>query len=420
MKVELLAWMRGAFRVLTLASALIAIAAAPVLADDDGESEQVIPLPESIEIAETANAGSIGVQQSASHIDPGEFVGLGVVAERVVTNRVFDEEAFPGLMETTSFEAVETATPKLKEFLANPFLEAQEQAGAEGGGQQAQTGTDPRDFGGKVMPYYRYTKLKNGMKTQDFTLFGMWAWSSKAALTYEIPFARYYDIRGTAACASLEETGECFGDVPGGGSDFFPRGFEGRGLGQIAGMGDSIFRMIFNFDTKLFGAGFLPGIDLTFPTSTEAVLGGQTFTAGPIFTFVWDLPFWPAPGAFFAMMNIFQIDVWKDPERDDVNRYLGRWFIMFPVQKSQKLYVMIEMQPVYDWEGEHFSFWLGPEFGKAFGPGEFFRNGGALYFKPGFGINPSADFGDREVSFEFGFRYFLNPTQSVMDRIGRQ
>ena len=355
---------------------------------------------------------------SPSTIESGHFA-VRTVEERVATNRVFGDAAFDSIGEEDAFEAKESpSTSPMKAVTGNPFQDAAQQAGQAGsGGQQAQTGTDPRDFAGKVMPYYRFTKLSNGMKTQDFTLFGMWDWSKKAALTYEIPFARYYDIRGTEACASLEETGECFGDVPGGGTDFFPRGFEGRGLGEIAGMGDSIFRMIFNFDNKILGAGFLPGLDMTFPTATEAVLGGQTFTAGPIFTFVWDLPFWPAPGAFFAQMNIFQIDVWKDPERDDVNRYLGRWFLMFPVQKSHKLYVLIEMQPVYDWEGDHFSFWMGPEFGKAFGPGEFFRNGGALYVKPGFGIRPNSDFGDRETSFEFGFRYFLNPTQSVMDLI---
>jgi hypothetical protein len=245
----------------------------------------------------------------------------------------------------------------------------------------------------------------------------MWAWSTKMALTYEIPFARYYNIRGTEACASFEETGECFGNVPGGGTPEFPRGFEGRGLGQIVGVGDSIFRLIMNFDWNLFGGGFLPGLDLTFPTASEPVLGGQSFVAGPIFTHVWDMKFWPAPGAFFAMMNIFQFDVHRDPERPEVGRFLGRWFIQLPVQKSQMLYILTEMQPVYDWKTEHFSFWIGPEFGKAFKPGEFFRNGGAIYFKPGFGIKPKEEFGDRKWTFEFGFRYFLNPSKSVMDML---
>lgn len=416
MRVQLLAWIRGAFTVTTVLCALITIATVPVLADDNDEVEQVVRLPEPTGIIETAQPQSVITEPSPSRIDPKEFVGMATVFERAVANHVFDEAAFPALDEASSFEAaIETPKPELRELLANPFLEAQEQAGPEGGGAPAETGTDPRDFGGKAMPYYRLTNLSNGMKTQDFTLFGMWAWSKVSAMTYEIPFARFYDIRDTAACANFEQTGECFGTVPGGGTPEFPRGFDARGDGQIAGVGDSIFRYIMNFDWKLFGAGFLPGLDLTFPTATEPVLGGQTFTAGPIFTFVWDLNFWPAPGAFFAAMNIFQIDVWKDADRSSVNRFIGRWFMMFPVQKSQMLYLMVEMQPLYDWESEHFSFWIGPEFGKAFAPGDFFLNGGALYAKPGWGINPNSDFGDRDWSFEFGFRYFFNPSRSVVE-----
>jgi hypothetical protein len=38
--------------------------------------------------------------------------------------------------------------------------------------QENQTGTDPRDFSLKWMPYYRYTKLENGLTQQDLTAFG--------------------------------------------------------------------------------------------------------------------------------------------------------------------------------------------------------------------------------------------------------
>ncbi len=70
-------------------------------------------------------------------------------------------------------------------------------------GGKPQTGNDPRDFTSKFMPYYRYTELENGMKTQDFTIFGMWAMTKNFALTYETPVARKYDITETAACAGL-------------------------------------------------------------------------------------------------------------------------------------------------------------------------------------------------------------------------
>ena len=69
--------------------------------------------------------------------------------------------------------------------------------------QAVSTGNDPRDFSSKFMPYYRHMELKNGMLIRDFTVFGMWALSSKFALTYEIPVAREYDITDTAACAAI-------------------------------------------------------------------------------------------------------------------------------------------------------------------------------------------------------------------------
>ena len=59
------------------------------------------------------------------------------------------------------------------------------------------------------------------------------------------------------------------------------------------------------------------------------------------------------------------------------------------------------MQPVYDFREDHFSFWIGPEFGKIMAPGHIF------YVKPGFGIDPSKSKGDRKFTMEFGFRYFF-------------
>ena len=52
-----------------------------------------------------------------------------------------------------------------------------------------ETGTDPRDFAPKFMPYYRFTELENGLEQQEFVLFGMYAFAPKFAMTYEIPLA---------------------------------------------------------------------------------------------------------------------------------------------------------------------------------------------------------------------------------------
>ncbi len=66
------------------------------------------------------------------------------------------------------------------------------------------------------------------------------------------------------------------------------------------------------------------------------------------------------------------------------------------------IYMLPEMQPMYDFEEKHFSFWVGPEFGKILAPGFI------AYAKPGFGIDPDSAEGDRDFTFEFGIRYFMD------------
>ena len=69
----------------------------------------------------------------------------------------------------------------------------------QGGQQVAQqeTGTDPRDFAPKFMPYYRYTELENGLENQALTAFGLYAFTKKFAMTYEIPLGYKNDVSGT-------------------------------------------------------------------------------------------------------------------------------------------------------------------------------------------------------------------------------
>jgi hypothetical protein len=287
----------------------------------------------------------------------------------------------------------------------------------KGGKKSVNTGNDPRDFTHKFMPYYRYTDLSNGMETQDFTVFGMWAINKNAALTYEVPVARKYDITGTPNCAGLPEI-PCFGTIPGGGATL-PNGLPAEGDGVETGMGDSIIRIFGNWNHEFLGGAAIWGAQFTVPTATKDELGTETWSGGPIATFVWDVNWWPAPGSFFAMMNIFEVDFFKDSGRGDIGRYLGRWFLQLPVNKKHKLYLMMEFQPVYDWEADHFSLWVAPEFGKAFAPSKgIFRNGGALYIKPGWGISPNAKYGDRDFTFEIGIRFFFGkPGPDNFDRM---
>jgi hypothetical protein len=50
---------------------------------------------------------------------------------------------------------------------------------AENVEQEDSTGTDPRGFSSKFIPYYLYTELENGTKVNQFDLFGMYAFNPK-------------------------------------------------------------------------------------------------------------------------------------------------------------------------------------------------------------------------------------------------
>ncbi len=288
--------------------------------------------------------------------------------------------------------------------LAFAFAMSYPAAAQEGG--KPNTGNDPRDFASKFMPYWRTTELENGLQQKDFTIFGMYAFTKNFAMTYETNIGMERDITGTAACAGLPDI-DCTGSVPGGGH--LPNGLPAEGDGLEIGMGDTIIRLFGDFEWEFLGGAFIPGLQFTLPTASEDVLGSETVSGGPLATFVWDVNWWPAPGSFFAMMNIWEFDWYKENNREEINRYLGRWFLQLPVNKKHKLYILTEFQPLYDFENDHFSFWVAPEFGKAFAPSAgLFRNGGAIYFKPGYGIDPDAQFGDRDWTFEIGFRVFFD------------
>jgi hypothetical protein len=74
--------------------------------------------------------------------------------------------------------------------------------------------------------------------------------------------------------------------------------------------------------------------------------------------------------------------------------------VKYPVDDSWQvfnlagLYLLTEFQPVYDFREDHFSFWVGPELGKIL------KDGVIAYAKPGIGVNPDEDEGDRKFTFE--------------------
>jgi hypothetical protein len=272
------------------------------------------------------------------------------------------------------------------------------------------TGTDPRGFGNKLMPYYRYAEAKNGLEIQQFVLFGMFGFTPDFAMTYEWPVAKRIDYEDLLPG----------GIPPGGDPPFPPGGVPGPQLdpsGDEAGMGDLNLRFFWKLDflqgrwgwedeiNPNKGWSIMPIIETTLPTATEEALGSDAWILSPGFAVVTDLPGGPPFGiGFLAAMNFFDFDVFKDSSREKIRRFRGRWFWMQPLTKPganvlDGLYILTEFQPVYDFENDDFSLWIGPEFGKII------TDGFIIYGKPGFGIDPDSE--EREFTFELGARYFF-------------
>jgi hypothetical protein len=291
------------------------------------------------------------------------------------------------------------------------------QDGALGAGEDDATGTDPRAFGTKFMPYYRYTRLENDLKVKELVMFGLVRLDANLGATYELPVSKRVDYSGVEAfqAGGGLEPGPGSG-YPGGGvpfADLDPDGDE-------TGVGDAIFRLMgksddWKFDSPLFdgGSGEVMGLfEITVPTATEDVLGEETLVASPGFAVVADVD---DRGSFIAMMNFFDFDVIKDSSREDILRFRGRWFFMKPLTPPAfmaaqdpdipdlgafaGLYLLPELQPVYDFENSEFSVWLAPEVGKVY------REGQIFYIKPGWGIDSESN--ERDFTFEMGWRYFF-------------
>ena len=144
------------------------------------------------------------------------------------------------------------------------------------------------------------------------------------------------------------------------------------------------------------------GFEATLPTATETVLGGDAWIFSPMYVYVRDIKL-ISPG-FAAFMNFIDFDIAKDDGVGNTLKYRGRWFLMQPLSRPgpglfDGIYLLPELQPVYDFEEDDFSLWFAPEFGKML-------PFGAAYVKPGWGIDNDRE-SDREFTFEIGIRYFF-------------
>jgi hypothetical protein len=276
---------------------------------------------------------------------------------------------------------------------------------AQEAAELGETGTDPRDFAPKFMPYYRFTELENGLENYNLNLFDLFAFDKKFAMTYEIPVGYKNDVSGTAL---RNPDGTCGpGGIPPmeGMPPISPGGTEGDC--EETGVGDMNLRFMYSTDWDALGGDWLVGVQIDLPTATDDLLGSEQVKIGPMFAYVRDIPAWPGPGAFFALMNFYFFDAFGEDDRGDTSLYVGRWFVMLPLSEPDGSfwggwYTLPEFQPIYDFEEDHFSFWVGPEFGKMLAPGQI------AYFKPGWGYDPDEDEGDREFTFEIGYRYFID------------
>ncbi len=239
------------------------------------------------------------------------------------------------------------------------------------------TGTDPRDFSCKFLPYYLHTELENGLEVEQMNVFGLFAFDADFALTYDIPVTKELDFSDTDFPAPTKN-----------------------------GMGDLGLRFFYKPESTQFkDTSHMFGAEFVFPTASDDVLGSEVTIAAPMYVYVKNVQI-TGPG-FLAMMNFLDFDIMSSAGEDKVRRYRGRWFAMIPLAKPgpgifDGIYLLPELQPVYDFEADddEFSLWLAPELGKLA------ASNFVMYAKPGWGIIKDAE-GDRDFTFEFGFRYFL-------------
>ena len=141
--------------------------------------------------------------------------------------------------------------------------------------QTDETGTDPRGFGTKFMPYFRFTELENDIEVQELTLFGMIGFSSQFAMTYEFPIMKQIDY------TSLLPVGP--GGFPPGNGTPLPTGggvpTDLEADGDNTGMGDLILRAFYWPETWDWNyaddnnIALIPIWEMTLPTATGIFAG---------------------------------------------------------------------------------------------------------------------------------------------------
>jgi len=249
------------------------------------------------------------------------------------------------------------------------------------------TGNDPRAFGNKWTPFYRYQELENGLVQQDVTAFGSIAFTKDLGVFYELPLGQYRDFSEVSGLPAGTPT-----DVIGVGDLSLKFLWRVRPLDFSYGKGSK---------TNKKTGSIMLGNDFVMPTATNPLLAGNAFKLAPIVGVVVDMPMY----GFFAMLNLYYFDVYRTDASAPSSLYVGRWFYMQPLTPPGKwwglFFLMPEFQPIYNFETKDWSSWLGVELGKIIVEGQ------VVYVKPGWGLGENPEVTDRKSSFEFGWRYFF-------------
>ena len=151
------------------------------------------------------------------------------------------------------------------------------------------SGNDPRDFGTKFMPYYRYMELENDVEVNAFTAFGFFAFNNRFGMTYELPLAQEIDYSDVDAFKNFD---------PGMGGDggFLPPAGPLPGVpgglpigdlesdGNVTGLGDLGLRFFlrprqweWSFMEGKKNFSVMPLVEFTVPTATDDLLGDSFY-----------------------------------------------------------------------------------------------------------------------------------------------
>ncbi len=242
------------------------------------------------------------------------------------------------------------------------------------------TGNDPRDFSHKITPYYRFDS-RNGVDQQTANLFFMIPFTFPgttipSAVTFESPLYTWND------------------------NDFAP---------NADGIADWTFRLIMKpFTTGFIGntrASHVFFLEATVPSGAAGVTGDQTILSpgyGPIIS--------NSPNWFFAPIFFYDTAINNDSMADDVDRLRARIFFQYAWPNG--VYVLPELQLVYDFNRDEFTGNFLPEIGWVYdkppkledGYRPSARPGKAIYIKGGPGFSNS-DPGDLDWRVEVGHRF---------------